>query len=668
MPAIPLALAVPAAAASLAYLNARWSAFYDYSLLSALVRTHIRLRLAARRDRLSLFYKLEQHATTPSTSNHPFLVYENQTWTFREVYDTSLRYGQYLKNEHGVKKGEIVAMDFMNSAAFVFVWMGLWSIGASPAFINYNLANVSLEHCVKMSSARLLLVDEEVYREKFSEEVLRKFGDEGFRDGEGGGKVEVVVYDKGFEERALRAESVREKDECRTGVVGSDIAMLIYTSGTTGLPKPAIVSWNKVWVGGSFVTLFNGMKKTDRVYTCMPLYHSTAAILGYLGCLVNGTTIIIGRRFSASGFWPEVRATEATIVQYVGEALRYLLSTPPSTDPTTGEDLDKKHTVRLIYGNGLRPDIWHRVKSRFAIESICEFYAATEGHSGSWNYSSNDFSAGAIGRNGGLADFLVGRRLAVVDIDHETETPHRDGKTGYCTRVPRGQPGELLYALDANNISASFQGYFRNSEATQSKVLRDVFKSGDAWFRTGDLIRWDEEGRWFFSDRIGDTFRWRSENVSTSEVAEVLGRHRDVHEVTVYGVEVPHADGRAGCAAIIFRRGGGQEEGQQQQDSDLLREPEPSTLRSLAAHALAQLPKYAVPLFLRVTRELQATGNNKYQKHVLRREGVDMDVLLKSAAGGQSQMQDRIYWLRGDTYVPFEKGQWESVKRGEVKL
>lgn len=245
----------------------------------------------------------------------------------------------------------------------------------------------------------------------------------------------------------------------------------------------------------------------------MPLYHSTAAILGFLSCMVSGAAFLVGRRFSASKFWKEARETDATIVQYVGETMRYLLAVPPAIDPVTGEDLDKKHNVRLAFGNGLRPDIWNKVKERFNIPTIGEFYAATEGTSGSWNLSSNDFSAGAVGRNGALANLLLGRRTAIVEVDHETQRPWRDPNTGLCKAVPRGEPGELLYAIDAEDPQALFQGYFKNPKATEEKIIRDVLRKGDAYFRTGDMIRWDKNGLWYFSDRLGDTFRWRSENV-----------------------------------------------------------------------------------------------------------------------------------------------------------
>ena len=368
---------------------------------------------------------------------------------------------------------------------------------------------------------------------------------------------------------------------------------------------------------------------------------------------MSGNTLVIGRKFSARNFWREARENDATIVQYVGETLRYLLAVPPEIDAATGEDLDKKHNIRMVFGNGLRPDIWNQFKKRFNVESIAEFYAATEGTSGSWNLSSNDFTAGAIGRNGALSQMIMGGGIAIVEVDHEKQEPWRDSKTGLGRKVPRGEPGELLYAIDPNDPTDTFQGYFKNSSATESKIIRDLIRKGDAYFRTGDMVRWDQEGRWYFSDRLGDTFRWKSENVSTSEVAEVLGSHPAIHEANVYGVQLPNHDGRAGCAAIILKQ-------QIQADNpSVLVAPEPGLLDSLAAHVLQHLPRYAVPIFLRLAPEMQSTGNNKQQKHVLRSEGVDPS-LVKSS--------DKLYWLQGNKYVPFEQQGWKSLQGGQVKL
>jgi acyl-CoA synthetase (AMP-forming)/AMP-acid ligase II len=357
--------------------------------------------------------------------------------------------------------------------------------------------------------------------------------------------------------------------------------------------------------------------------------------------LIRGATICIGKSFSTKTFWKDCRSSNATVIQYVGETCRYLLSAPPELDPDTGANLDKKHQVRMAFGNGLRPDIWNRFKERFGIQEIAEFYSATEGTAGSWNFSRNDFGKGAIGRIGSLGTLLGKSVAAIVEIDWETEQPWRDPITKLCKKAELGQPGELIYAIDPNDIEAKFQGYFNNKASTEGKILRNVLQMGDAWFRTGDVIIWDAEGRSFFSDRIGDTFRWKAENVSTSEVSEVLGHHGSVSEANVYGVQLPHHDGRAGCVALV-----------------LTEEPSERVLGDIARHAQEKLPRFAVPIFLRLIKEMQITGTNKQQKHVVRTQGVDPDKVDN----------DVLYWLKDGTYVKFNQGDWKELNAGRIKL
>lgn len=377
---------------------------------------------------------------------------------------------------------------------------------------------------------------------------------------------------------------------------------------------------------------------------CMPLYHTSASLLGFCSCLVNGSTFILGRKFSTRKFWPEVRASNATIIQYVGETCRYLLAAPVQLDLNTGEDLDRKNSVRVALGNGLRPDVWNRFKERFGIDTIGEFYAATEGPLASFNLSSNDFTAGAVARNGMLTTWLLSTQIAIVEIDWETETPLRSPHNrSFCKKVPANTPGELLYRIGSGSLSKNYQCYFNNAQATDGKILRDALSKGDAWFRTGDVMRIDSEGRWYFCDRIGDTFRWKSENVSTTEVSEALGMHHVVDEANVYGVQLPHHDGRAGCAAVVLHG---------KVTKELLHE--------LARHAGDRLPRYAIPLFLRVMKETQSTGTNKQQKQFLRAEGVDP---IKAREAG-----DNLFWLKSGTYVEFEDEDWQELKLGKIQL
>lgn len=631
---VPLALAAPVALAGLAYVNAKFSLSYDYQLLGAAIKAYAFTNRREKEDRLNMFYILEEHARG-NFANDTFIIFEGKKWTFKETYDIVLKYGTWLKNTHNVKPEEIVAMDFTNSDKYFFLWFGLWSIGAKPAFINYNLTGNALSHCVKVSTARLCIVDL-VVEEKLTQEVRDELPDISFH-----------ILTPEIEAAIESTEGVREPDSTRHEQTKSKIGMLIYTSGTTGLPKPAVLSWGKANFGSTIMPKWSGYSRPDILYTCMPMYHSAASVLAVLAALNMGATICIGRKFSTKTFWKEVRESKANIIQYVGEVCRYLLSAPPQYDPVTGENLDQKNDVRMAFGNGLRPDVWNKFRERFDIKTIAEFYSATEGAGAGWNYSNNDFSKGAVSRNGFIYWLLLRKSWAVVELDVETEQPRRSKTTGFCTKLPYGSPGEMLYKLDPTDIHSGYQGYFGNQDASDSKVLRSVFEKDDAWFRTGDIMTWDNEGRVYFNDRIGDTFRWKSENVSTNEVAEALSTHPAVQEANVYGVSLPHHDGRVGCVALI------------------LKDQSPRVMRDLAAHAKKGLPNYAVPIFLRVKKEgqkMEITGTVKMVKHVVRKQGVDPNVVEESG--------DQLFWLKpgAEEYVKFGEKEWNELNGGSVKL
>ncbi|KAI1499033.1 AMP-binding enzyme [Biscogniauxia marginata] len=627
---LPLTIAVPAAAAALAYLDAKTGWHYDRTLFRGVFPALFYSRYRESKDRCNGFYKLEQVATNKASADRPYLLFQDRSWTYAQAYEAAIKYGNYLKTRFKLRPKDIVALNFPNSDHFVLLCFGLWSIGVKPAFINYNLTGDALSHCVNTAQAVLMLVDPDVAA-NVDDGVRQKLGDL---------RIELLTPELITE--AFAAEQVRPPDSLRSGDLGQDMAILIYTSGTTGLPKAAIVSWTKLTLAGIFVGRWLGTRTSDIFYTAMPIYHSSATIMGLYHCLEAECTFAIGRKFSTKTFWKEVRQHNATMIQYVGETCRYLLTAPPQIDPVTGENMDKKHDVRLAFGNGLRPDVWEKFRDRFGIEAIAEFYGATEGFLATWNYTRNDFSSGAIGRNGWVYSLLMKLKLAIVARDPETDAPARDPKTGLCRQVKRGEVGELLFVLP-KDTERSFQGYFNNPKATDSKIIHDVFKKGDGYFRSGDLVSWDKEGRMYFHDRIGDTFRWKSENVATTEVSEMIGSHAAVQEANVYGVQLPNHDGRAGCVAIVLNQ-----------------KPDAALLQSLAEHASKRLPKYAVPIFLRVGNGLAAatTGTNKQQKHELRVQGVD-----------PSKVQDdELYWLKNGTYIEFRKADWDRLNAGQVKL
>lgn len=410
---------------------------------------------------------------------------------------------------------------------------------------------------------------------------------------------------------------------------------MLIAIGTTGLPKAANVTYSKITYASGFVAKWMPLTRDDRFYTSMPLYHSSATILGMGSVLSAGCTMVLGHRFSASQTIPELRASRATVMQYVGETCRYLLASPPTPQ-------DRDHNVRVAFGNGMRSDVWSAFKERFGIPTIAEFYASTEGVSASWHLQEGEWGVGAIGKNGVLTQLILGHKIAIVRMaDDGSDMPIRDPNTGFCIRADYGEPGELLWRLDPADIGGQFKGYHNAEKATNEKVLRDVFTTGDMWFRSGDLQRRDATGLWYFVDRIGDTFRWKSENVSTTEVADVANAATGVKEAAVYGVAVPGHEGRCGCAAISL-------------------EPTSSVHAMLASlhKNIGALPRYARPIFVRIVDGIEHTGNNKQVKHVLRDQGVD-----PAKAG-----DDKIYWLTERGYEPFGNAEWERIVGGKAKL
>jgi len=348
---------------------------------------------------------------------------------------------------------------------------------------------------------------------------------------------------------------------------------------------------------------------------------------------MTGITLCIGKKFSTTKFWEDVRDSRATWITYVGETARYLLAAPPSP-------LDKAHNVRAMYGNGLRPDVWFKFRDRFGVAEVAEFFASTEGVFALLIYSRGDYFAACVGHHGLINRMLYQNILVPVLIDQATGDIFRDPTTGFACRQPYETGGEIIVAVVSEQ---AFAGYFNNPEATSKKFVRDVFKKGDIWFRSGDALKRTRDGKWFFMDRLGDTFRWKGENVSTAEVSEVLGKFPGVVEANVYGVQLPNHDGRAGCAAIYI-------------DPQLKNSFDHA---ALLRHARTHLPRYAVPVFIRIVQEMTPIHNNKQNKVPLRAEGVDP---AKVKAG------DEIVWVRGETYDQFSNNHWDDIQRGRTML
>jgi fatty-acyl-CoA synthase len=357
------------------------------------------------------------------------------------------------------------------------------------------------------------------------------------------------------------------------------------------------------------------------------MYHSVGGVVATGAVLVNGGSVAVQEKFSASRFWDDVIRWDCTLFQYIGELCRYLVHAPPHAR-------ERAHRLRLCCGNGLRPDIWDEFKARFAIPQILEFYAATEGNVTMFNYEGKP---GAIGR---IPPFLAHRSpTALVKFDVETGLPVRDAQ-GLCVRCAVNEVGEAVGKIftTASNPGSRFEGYTSNADS-EKKILHNVFEPGDAWFRTGDLMRKDESGYFYFVDRIGDTFRWKGENVSTTEVAEALTSFPGIVQATVYGVAVPGQDGRAGMAAIVSTGA--------------------LDLEALGAHLDSRLPAYARPLFLRRMTEIAVTTTFKHKKSELAQEGFDPSRVIDSLY---------VHAVEENAYVPLDAALYERIARGSVRF
>ncbi|PYH93078.1 acetyl-CoA synthetase-like protein [Aspergillus ellipticus CBS 707.79] len=589
---------------------------------------------AASQGRLNLWLMFADSAAT-----YPDMIClwtRERSYTFRQTLAAAARYAHFYRSK-GVQKGDLVAFYLQNRPEFIFAWLGLWSIGCAPAAVNYNLAGDALTHCLAISGAKLVLVDPDP-------ECLARI--DGRRSTiETDLQMEIIPITETLTNKLLSYPgSIPEDGRLALAVAPSFPAILLYTSGTTGLPKGCPFTMGRLhttcMLRGSNARDSPG-PTGDRWYSAMPLYHGTSAI-SLIGNLINARSIAIAPRFSVSQFWSDIHDSAATVFVYVGEAARYLLAAAPSP-------LDRDHQVRMMYGNGLRPDVWERFRTRFNIPEVGEFFNSTEGVFALLNLNKGPFTAGCVGHHGLIMRRWMRDTYVPVSVDPNTGDVARDAKTGLAIRMPYEEGGEILVKVPDEK---AFPGYWGNDKATQKKFLRHVLTKGDLWYRSGDALRRDGDGRWFFLDRLGDTFRWKSENVSTAEVAHTLGQFPGIQEANVYGVLVPHHDGRAGCAALQLSDGN------------------PSTgldLKGLAKFVRASLPRYAVPVFLRLVQNPSHIHNHKQNKVPLREEGVEPAKLGTKAPEGRD---DRLFWLPpgGHEYVAFGEGEWKRLVGGEARL
>lgn len=577
--------------------------------LPGVVRGLFRLATLKRDALGSIGSLIEAHARARPSALA--LSFEDRRWTYAEFNAQANRIASVLRTQ-GVKPGAAVAILMENRAEVLICVAAVLKLGATAGMLNHQQRGDALTHSLKLTKASLIIAGEECREALASTSYVPVSGARltVLWDGDSAPPGDGVAL------HPLLANASVENPAETAQIRLREPAFYIFTSGTTGLPKASVMSHFR-WIRGMAGMAESAVRlhQDDILYCCLPLYHNNALTVSWGAVLARGAGLAIARRFSASRFWDEIRATGSTSFCYIGELCRYLLNRPPSAR-------DREHQVRVIVGNGLRPDIWDAFQQRFGIERICEFYSASESNLAfvnAWN----------MRRTAGYCPLSY----AIVKFDPDAEVPQRDAGQ-HLQRVASGGVGLLIGEVTK---SAPFDGY-TDSAASEAKLLRNVFKDGDCWFNTGDLVRDQGWHHIQFVDRVGDTFRWKGENVATTEVEAALCTCSGVEEAVVYGVQLPGMEGRAGMASLSLSGSG-------------------FDGAALAQQLHQRLPAYAVPLFLRLRHGQETTSTFKHRKVDLKREAYD-----------PARVADPLYVLQGGAYVPLTAECYAGLQRGDWRF
>jgi acyl-CoA synthetase (AMP-forming)/AMP-acid ligase II len=574
----------------------------------------LRLRLSSNQ---TLAFQLERWAAR--RPQRPFLLYGERAYSYAQA-NAAINRHAHAYRDLGVERGDVVALMMENRPEQLFHVFGLHKLGAVVSLINTHLVGDGLAHALRSCEPKRIVVGSELWS-SFADvqlQLAELVSDTTHIDLD----PEHALPSNGASAPSFNVlcERAQESNPDSTGKQRlGDLAAFIYTSGTTGKPKAALVRHERLYRGGAaWSGLALRYRRSDVMYNCLPLYHANGLILATGSVITAGATMALARRFSRQSFWDDVRKYRATSFIYIGELCRYLMNSQPSAR-------DREHAIRAVTGNGLRPDIWRDFQRRFGIRRVAEFYGATEGNCITLNFAN---LVGSVGPK------LPGMVLAKWD---ELSQDFVRDKRGFLVKARVGEPGILLGRIRARE---HFDGY-RDERDTEGKILRDAFKRGDAYFNTGDLLKTDRWWHLYFTDRVGDTFRWRGENVSTTEVQEQISKWPLTAEVNVYGVQVRGVEGRAGMAALVLANG---------------HAFDPSSFK---AHVDANLPSYARPLFVRLQDKLEMTGTFKMKKTELQRQGFD-----------PSAVEDPIYFRHPakDEYVRFDASLYAEVSAGKLRL
>ncbi|KAK6618734.1 hypothetical protein RUM43_013125 [Polyplax serrata] len=555
---------------------------------------------------------------------------DNVSWTYEEINEYSNQIGHYFKKQ-GFRRGDAIALYMENSIEFICLWLGLAKIGVVTALINTNLRTQSFLHSIKAAKCLGLICSSEL-NDAVTEVMVELSG------------VKLYILNKKSrgEEASMVPDSITSLNEELSASPKSDLTedinegdptdklLFIYTSGTTGMPKAAVITNNRYLFMSVGVRVMLRVQDDDILYNPLPLYHASGVIIASGQSLLGGSTVVIRKKFSASNFWQDCIASKCTVACYIGEICRYLLAVPEKPH-------DKQHKVRLMFGNGLKPQIWTKFTTRFQIKQIGEFYGATEGNS---NLVNIDNKVGAVGFVPRLAGAVY--PVVLIKVNPETEEPIRNSK-GYCIRCQPGEPGMFVGKINPKKTINSFAGY-ADKEASEKKILRDVFSKGDQYYNSGDILVMDNYGYFSFRDRTGDTFRWKGENVATSEVEAVISNTIGLKDAIVYGVEVPNVEGRAGMVAIL--------------DTD-----NTLNLDGLDENLKKMLPAYARPLFVRIIEKVPLTGTYKLKKKDLQTDGFNINTAR--ALTSQQCESDIIRFMVGTQSLKLNQNQVHIIEENE---
>ena len=550
--------------------------------------------------------------TVQKYSEKDFLYFEDEVWTYAQTNEAANILANKLSNE-GIGHGDKVVLFMENRPHFVISLLALNKLGAIGALINTSLTGKPLVHCINTSDSKKCIFGDELSNSL--EHVLSEINITKSSDllwVEDNNPSNCPEWASNIKENLDQSKSLNLEET--NSVLAGDTAFYIYTSGTTGVPKAALFPNVKIVAGSTNITIAGyRLTSDDCMYNCLPLYHSTGLILGLCACVQAGASTFIKRKFSASSFWSEAKKFNTTAFVYVGELCRYLSFQKPCDD-------EVNNPISKMVGNGLRPDLWDTFRNRFDVERICEIYGASEANGMFMNLLNKDETIGMTNTEIKLFAYDVADDKLKVD------------KKGNYIEIKDHSPGLALMKIGPNAI---YNGY-TDAQASEKKIIRDVIEDGDRWFNTGDLLKTMDVGfalgrqHYQFVDRVGDTFRWKSENVSTNEVAEILNAFDQVNMANVFGVKVPQSEGRAGMVAF---------------NCDLNN----FDWNNFSLFVSEKLPNYAQPVFVRIIEELETTGTFKLKKNDLREEAYHLDK-VKGDQIFVKKPGESIYSLLDDSY------------------